>query len=277
MSDIRLPAYPLVDFSVSRIQSTDIRMKVLPESILRFDTLPSTNTEAVRRAMEGAAEGLCIVASEQTSGRGRLQRKWVSPKGSGLYFSIVLRPRIKEHDWPLITLMTALAVYDALLDACNLKTDIKWPNDILANDRKLCGILAEAVETKLGRAVVVGIGVNLNSAGLPTELGETATSVELATGKPPDPEAVLQALLRALERRYESLHSLGGWEETIREWSMHSSYANGKRIQVRNGDELLKGTTRGLESDGALRVETDAGEIKVVRAGDVTVVRGLEN
>lgn len=252
-------------------------MKVLPESILRFDTLPSTNTEAVRRAMEGAAEGLCIVASEQTFGRGRLQREWVSPKGSGLYFSIVLRPRMREHDWPLITLMTALAVHDALLDACNLKTDIKWPNDILANNRKLCGILAEAVETKLGRAVVVGIGVNLNADGLPTELGETATTVESATGKPPDYEAVLLALLRGMERRYELLRSEAGGAETIREWCRYSSYANGKRVQVQNGDELLEGVTRGLERDGALRIETDSGEVKVVRAGDVTAVRTRSN
>ncbi len=267
----------MVDFSASSLQSNHILMNILPASIFRFDTLPSTSTEAARRAREGAAEGLCIVAAEQTAGRGRLQRRWLSPAAAGLYFSIVLRPRIDERFWPLITLMASLAARDALLEACSLKTDIKWPNDVLANERKLCGILAETVDTEFGDAVVVGIGLNLADEGLPSELRETATTVESATGKPADSEAVLQALFRALEKRYESLQSSGGEEETIREWCKSSSYANGKRIRVSNGDEILEGTTRGLETDGGLRVETETGEIKIVRAGDVTMLRARES
>ncbi len=256
-------------------------MNIYQPGILRFDSLASTNLEAAKRAVEGASEGLCIVASEQTAGRGRLQRQWISPKGAGLYFSILLRPRIDQSAWPLVTLMASLAVHDALLEACGLQTDIKWPNDILANNRKLCGILAETAETpetakkldKPKRAVILGIGINLTSAALPPELHETATSVESATGKDPDLEVVLQALIRALERHYMILQSARGVEETIRAWSERSSYAQGKRIVVSNGDVILEGTTRGLECDGALRLETAAGEIKIVRAGDVTAVR----
>ncbi len=246
-------------------------MKISPQSILRFDTLPSTSTEAARRAIEGADEGLCIIADEQTAGRGRLQREWVSPKGSGLYFSIVLRPRIAERVWPLITLSAALAVSDAIRRSCDLETDIKWPNDIQANGRKLCGILAETVETKTGRAVVLGIGVNLRLDGLPADLREAATSVEAETGSPVDGERVLAHLIRSFEQRYERLQLAGGEQETVRAWSEASSYAEGKRIRVTNGDEILEGTTRGLERDGGLRLETDDGEIKVVRAGDVSV------
>jgi len=250
-------------------------MSELAPQILRFDSLPSTNLEAAQRAIEGAAEGLCVVASEQTAGRGRLQRQWISPKGSGLYFSIVLRPRIHQSSWPLITLAAALAVHDALLETYLLKTDIKWPNDILSNNRKLCGILAETVDTTEGRALVLGIGVNLTSSAFPPEVHQIATSVELETGKVPNLEIILRNLMIALQRRYEMLQSVCGGEEILREWSVRSSYASGKRIRVANGQEVLEGTTRGLESDGALRVETDEGEIRIVRAGDVTELRTL--
>jgi len=251
-------------------------MSTLAPQILRFGSLPSTNLEAARRAIEGAAEGLCVVASEQTAGRGRLQRQWISPKGAGLYFSVVLRPRIPLSSWPLITLAGALAVHDALLEAYSLKTDIKWPNDVLSNNRKLCGILAETVETKQGRALVLGIGINLTSSSFPPEVHEIATSVQLETGKVPDLEIILRSLIIALERRYEVLKSLRGGEEILREWSTRSSYAQGKRVRVANGQEVLEGTTRGLEIDGALRVENDEGEIHIVRAGDVTELRTVD-
>jgi BirA family biotin operon repressor/biotin-[acetyl-CoA-carboxylase] ligase len=247
-------------------------MKHFRPKILRFDSLGSTNTEAARQAAQGAAEGLCIVSDEQTAGRGRLQRHWYSSKGAGLYFSIVLRPRIDQSTWPLITLMASLAAHDALRVSCDLETDIKWPNDLLVNDRKLCGILAETVDTRLGRAVIVGIGINLTAEAFPIALKATATSVQTATNNSADLEAVLQALVKALERRYEMVQAAGGEDDIIREWSARSSYASGKRIRIANGEEILAGTTRGLERDGALRVETDAGEIKLVRAGDVTIV-----
>ena len=246
--------------------------------IRRFDSLDSTNLEAARQAVAGASEGLGIVADEQTAGRGRLQRQWISPKGAGLYFSILLKPRMDQRTWPLITLMAAIAVHDALLEVCSLQTDIKWPNDILVNNRKLCGILAETCETVEGsatpnRAVILGIGINLTNAAFPSELRDTATSVDAAIGKSASFEAVLQALIRTLERYYMILQSPNGVEETIQKWSERSSYAEGKRIVVSNGNEILEGTTRGLESDGALRLETANGEIKIVRAGDVNTVR----
>jgi BirA family biotin operon repressor/biotin-[acetyl-CoA-carboxylase] ligase len=248
-------------------------MNSFQPKILRFDSLPSTNTEAARQAQEGAAEGLCVVAREQTAGRGRLQRRWLSPAGAGLYFSIVLRPRVDASLWSLMPLLAALAVHDALVESCAVETDIKWPNDILFGERKLCGILAETVDTESGRAVVTGIGINLSVAALPPELQEVATSVEVITGIAPDAEAVLQALLRVLARRYETFQTDAGSGEIICEWSARSSYSYGKRVRVGNGTETCEGVTRGLEPDGALRVETDLGEIKVVRAGDVTTVR----
>jgi BirA family biotin operon repressor/biotin-[acetyl-CoA-carboxylase] ligase len=242
-------------------------------TILRFDSIDSTNLEAMRQAKAGAPEGLCIVAREQTRGKGRLDRSWHSPKDAGLYFTMILRPQLEMNAWPLITLMAALAVFDALMKACDLRTDIKWPNDICVNDCKLCGILAETVDTEAGPAAIVGIGINLNSDGLSSELREVATSVELVTGCKPDGELVLQELVKAIGERYDFLHSSGGAEHMIREWCANSTYAMDRRVQVSISGRTFEGTTRGLESDGALRVETADGKIKIVRAGDVTALR----
>ena len=241
--------------------------------ILRFASLPSTNSEAARRAIEGAREGVCVVAREQTAGRGRLQRHWISPRDAGLYFSIILRPTLDQSLWPLLTLTAAVAVHDALIEACALKTDIKWPNDILVNEKKLCGILAETVETSLGRAVVLGIGINLTRGAFPAELDSVATSVESGCERKPEREVVLEALIRAMEVRYETLNQADGPAKIVREWIDRSSYANGKLIQITENGKQVVGVTQGLESDGALRVKTDSGELRIFRAGDVTALR----
>ncbi len=240
--------------------------------ILRFDSIDSTNLEAMRQAKAGAPEGLCIVARHQTKGRGRLDRSWQSPTDAGLYMSLVLRPKFTMTAWPLITLMAALAVYDSLMKTCGLRADIKWPNDLCVNDQKFCGILAETIETAMGAAAVVGIGINLRSEIVPL-VPTAATSVESVTGQRPDSELVLGGLLKSIAERYEQLHTAAGCEHTIREWCAHSSYAIGRRVRVMLSDEAFEGTTRGLESDGALRVETAEGRMRIVRAGDVTALR----
>lgn len=240
--------------------------------IQRFESIDSTNLEVMRQAKAGAAEGLCIVARSQTRGRGRLDRSWTSPADAGLYLSLLLRPKFEVHAWPLITLMAALAVRDAVLTTCGVSADIKWPNDLCVNDKKLCGILAETLETSSSRAVAVGVGINLTSDILPLVQTE-ATSIECVTGEKPDGEWVLDELLKSIGGKYELLNNGGGREHIIREWCAHSSYAIGRRVRVSLGDESFEGTTQGLESDGALRVETSDGKIRVVRAGDVTSLR----
>ncbi|HJT29769.1 MAG TPA: biotin--[acetyl-CoA-carboxylase] ligase [Pyrinomonadaceae bacterium] len=245
-------------------------MTFLKPKVLRFESLPSTNTELARRASEGAAEGLVILADEQTAGRGRLQRAWSSPKGAGLYLSILLRPTIPHNLWPLITFMAALAVGDALREAAGVQTDIKWPNDLLSGERKICGILAESIDTPLGRAVILGIGINLTANAYPPELATVATSISEATGMEPDREQILAAVLDTLSRWYPRLAEP---EQIVDAWSNRSSFASGKLVQVSNGDDVWQGTTCGVEPDGALRLRTSSGEIKLVRAGDVYRIR----
>ena len=169
--------------------------------------------------------------------------------------------------------MASLAVHDALLNSCSLETDIKWPNDVYAGGRKLCGILAETVEAETGRAVIVGIGINLNDSAFPEELKMVATSVEAEAGAKVDRELLIEELVRALGQKYELLQSAGGAALMLAEWTARSSYAVGKRVRVELHGETIEGTTRGLEPDGALRVETVAGEIKLIRAGDVWALR----
>src|SRR5215213_44253 len=130
-------------------------------TILRFDEIESTNTEALEQAKRGADEGLCVVARRQTAGRGRKGRVWISEKDAGLFFSIVLRPPVETRFLPLVTLMSAVAVHDTLEALYEIECDIKWVNDILVHDKKICGILAETTETTKGLAVVAGIGINL--------------------------------------------------------------------------------------------------------------------
>ena len=242
-------------------------------NILQFDSIDSTNLEGMRQAKAGASEGLCVIAREQTRGRGRLDRSWHSPKDAGLYLSIVLRPDFELARWPLINLAAALAVHDALAKTCDLKVDIKWPNDICVDDRKLCGILAETVETEIGVAAIVGIGINLNDENFPAELKPYATSLQSVTGSGVNRDTLVNELLKALSERYEMLNSDGGGEHTIREWCANSSYAFGRKVRVSLGDDTFVGVTRGLENDGALRVETAAGVTTLVRAGDVTSLR----
>jgi BirA family transcriptional regulator, biotin operon repressor / biotin---[acetyl-CoA-carboxylase] ligase len=241
--------------------------------IIRFDSIGSTNTEAARQAAAGAAEGLCIVAREQTAGRGREQRTWTSPLDAGLYVSVVLRPRIEQSFWSLITLTAAVAVADALKSSMGLDVDIKWPNDIQAHSRKLCGILAETVDSVAGRAVVLGIGVNLKRTAYPSTLSDTAIALEELTETTPDAEILLAALLDRLSFWYDGLQMKNGQGVILGEWTSRSSYAEGKRVRVQLRDEVINGVTRGLEPDGGLRVETDSGEVKTVRAGDVSALR----
>ena len=248
-------------------------MTHLNPKVLRFESLPSTNTELSRLATEGAEEGVSVVADEQTAGRGRLQRAWSSPKGAGLYFSILLRPQIAVNYWPLITMMAAVAVYDALGEACRMQADIKWPNDLLSGERKICGILAESIETPAGRAVIVGIGINLTENAYPSELAGVATSISEVTGRPAARDAILAGLLRWLAHWYSLLNESAGPDSIVNAWTNRSSYAFGKLVQVSNGDDVWQGTTCGIERDGALRLRIANEEIKLVRAGDVHSLR----
>jgi BirA family biotin operon repressor/biotin-[acetyl-CoA-carboxylase] ligase len=244
-------------------------------TILRFDSIGSTNTEAINQAKRGADEGLCVVAGQQTAGRGRHGRTWVSEKDAGLYFSLVLRPKIENKYLPLVTLMSAVAVYDVLETLYRLAPDIKWANDVHVSEKKICGILAEMCETAKGLAIVVGIGINLNSKNFPAELDGIATSIEAETTLAPDTEDLLQSLTQFLSHFYNILNGYDGAGKIREEWTRRSTYAFGKQVRAKLANEMITGTTCGIEESGALRVQTNDGEIKIVQAGDVESLRKI--
>jgi BirA family biotin operon repressor/biotin-[acetyl-CoA-carboxylase] ligase len=249
--------------------------------ILRFDTLPSTNTEALNQARQGAAEGVCVIAREQSAGRGRQDRTWNSPRDAGLYLSIVLRPGLPAEQWPLLTLMGAVAVYETIRGVFGLVTDIKWPNDLMAGEKKLAGILAETTDSPAGRAAVLGIGVNLNPAAVPPDLQASATSVTTETGALPimktGANEFAAALIRGTGHWYSVLLGEEGPAAIVSAWSARSSYAVGKTVAAITGGENLTGTTEGLTEAGALRVRTEDGAMRVLHSAEVTHLRrGLD-
>lgn len=242
-------------------------------TILRFDELDSTNAEALNQARCGADEGLCVVARRQTAGRGRHGRVWISEKDAGLYFSLVLRPALENKFLPLVTLMSAVAVFDALTELYELAPDIKWANDLHVGGKKICGILAEMTETKKGLAIALGIGINLKSSNFPPEIKTAATSIEQETARPANVEKLLESLTQKLSDYYRMLRGAGGAEQIRREWAIRSSYFSGKNVRVKLADQVFDGTTDGLEENGALRVRTGDGALRIVTAGDVERLR----
>lgn len=240
-------------------------------TILRFDTLDSTNTEALNEARRGAAEGLVVTARRQTAGRGRHGRAWASDENAGLYVSIVLRPRVDPRRFPLLTLMTSVAVVDLLRERFGLAPDIKWVNDVHVGGRKICGILAEMTETINGTAIVVGVGINLTSSCFPPEIAEIATSIGAETGSPTTPDEALDAFLGFFGYFYDRFSEDPGF--VIGEWAARSSYFRGRTVRAVSGGETLEGVTDGLEANGALRIRTSSGEVKIIEAGDIERIR----
>lgn len=244
-------------------------------TILRLDTIDSTNSEAARQAKLGADEGLCIIAREQTAGRGRHGRTWISAKDEGLFFSIILRAKLEARFLPLITLMTGVAVHDTL-KVFDLKPDIKWVNDILIGEKKVSGILAETVETSAGLAVIVGIGINLTSENFPVEIAATATSIKTEIERTVKADDAAERLTHYLAYFYDILLGDNGAQKILDAWRDRSSYHSGKAVRVSLENEAIEGTTDGLEENGALRVKLHDGSIRIVQAGDVERLRKIQ-
>jgi BirA family biotin operon repressor/biotin-[acetyl-CoA-carboxylase] ligase len=236
--------------------------------VLRYDSLPSTNDLAREMAQSGESEGVAIVASQQTAGRGRQGRSWVSPPGLGLYVSLILRPSIEPADSPVIALAAAVAVQEMLEQVYCVASDIKWPNDVLARGRKICGILVEsAIEANKLLYAVMGIGVNLGQRDFPGELKETATSLFIESGQAIAPLDFLEQLLVRLDDWYR--RAIAEPAAVIARWEASSSYARNCSVRVEAADSIIEGTTRGLTPKGALKVELATGELREVVSGEL--------
>ena len=238
-------------------------------------TIGSTMDEARRLAEADAPEGAVVVADEQTAGRGRLERSWWAPPGSSLLLSVLFRPPFTPLQAQRLTMICSLAVCDAIAEVPGMQTTglqaagVKWPNDVLINGRKVCGILTELDVTGDGiRSAIVGIGINVNVdfRGAPP-LMSPATSLLMEAGRPVSRRDVLVALLTGIERRYLAL--LEG-QSFHQEWAERMTTL-GHPVQVSSALERWEGLAVGVDEDGALLVRTTKGSVRRVLAGDVTL------
>jgi BirA family biotin operon repressor/biotin-[acetyl-CoA-carboxylase] ligase len=235
----------------------------------------STNAEALAAAAAGETEGSVFLAEEQTSGRGRGGHGWHSEKSAGIYLSVLLRPAMAPAEVLMLTLAAGLAARSAVKQVTGQEADLRWPNDLLLEGKKFCGILAEMhAEATRVRYVVLGIGLNVNHEHLPADLRSSATSLRLVTGRTWSRVELAAALLKALDREYRALISedaAAARESVLRRFVEGSSYARGKAVQVEeNGG--FEGITDGLDAQGFLKVRTEQGWRTVLSGG----VRALE-
>jgi BirA family biotin operon repressor/biotin-[acetyl-CoA-carboxylase] ligase len=235
-----------------------------------FASIESTNSEARRLADDGAAEGEVVVAEAQSQGRGRLGRVWESPPYTNLYLSIILRPNLAPAQAPQITLMAAVALTETVGAFLGRPPAIKWPNDILVDEKKLAGILTEAAcDSARVEYVILGVGLNLNYGvdSMPVELRQRATSLAQLIGQPVARESVLRRLIQDLDRCYGELEN-SGFEVLRPRWEERFVW-RGRRVRVDLGDQVIIGRARGIEPGGALILEDDDGQRRSIVAGDV--------
>ena len=246
----------------------------LGRNIAYFSSTGSTNDEAKKLATEGKPAGTVVLAEEQTAGRGRLAREWVSPAGTGIWLSVILRPRFLPQEAPKFTLLAAVAVNRAIINCTGINTGIKWPNDIVYNNKKIAGILTEMNAEMDGiNYIVLGIGINVNlqSDDFPADIHSIATSLSMLKGSCLSRVKLLAEVLWQLERLYEEV-CCDGFGRIFDEWR-RMTVTLGQMIDVTMTERKFCGLAIDIDDTGALLVETDYGK-ECVLAGDVKIRLG---
>ena len=261
------------------------RTRVIGSEIMVFEETASTNDVCEQLARSGGRDGLVVFAESQTRGRGRRGRAWASPRGKGLWFSVLLRPQLSTPAAQRFTVAASVAVARAVRETSGLDARIKWPNDVTVRGKKLAGILTElcgglgssqAAASSDGAGgpapssitMVLGIGINVNCQQneFPPEVAAIATSLSLATGKVQNRPAVAAATLRALDQWYRA--ALTEFDAVTDEWARLSTTL-GKQIVVTMGKRRIEGCAQALDGDGALLVRKDNGQVERMLGGDL--------
>jgi BirA family biotin operon repressor/biotin-[acetyl-CoA-carboxylase] ligase len=261
--------YP--DSIVPSVIFCDLRSKLLGQEICSYKTIGSTNEVAKRLAESGAKEGAMVISDRQTRGRGRMGRSWFSPGAVGLYFSLVLRPRVKIARLPALSQVAALAICQIFERFYECRAMVKWPNDCVIGKKKVAGILLEmSAESERINYAILGIGINVNNdrAEFPGHLRSRSTSLAIETGKKQNRIAILNQFLLDFEKSYSNFQRYGlrflGHELVTR------SAILGKKVTVTMGRKRVNGTAIGIDEYGALRVRTKDRVMSIV-AGEVTL------
>jgi len=239
-----------------------------------YDAVNSTNLRAKLDADNGAPEGALVVADMQTAGRGRRGRTWSSPAGLNVYFTLILKPQYVPDKASMVTLVMALAVAEGIRETCGVEAGIKWPNDIVANGKKVCGILTEmSVERDFIHHVVIGVGINVGLQEFAPELAATATSLQAECGRNVPKAALVANIMKAFEKHYEVFRGKADLSGLI--GSYNEMLVNRDReVRVLDPKGEYSGIARGINEVGELLVELPDGRVEKVYAGEVSV-RGI--
>lgn len=274
------------DLLLPELLAPALRATIFADGLRHYFRIGSTNLAAMEAAAAGAPEGTALLAEEQTAGRGRGGHAWHSARSTGIYCSAILRPALAPADALRLSLMTGLAVRQAVTEVTGVAPDLRWPNDLLLQGKKFCGILIEMnAEVTRVRYAVVGIGMNVNHAEFPEDLRDLATSLRVETGRSWSRVELAGALLKSLDREYRALTSVGnesggppfrpvlpegGEQDLFRRFEAASSSARGRRVHVEESGGY-DGITDGLDERGFLRVRTENG-VRIVLSGGVRPV-----
>ena len=257
----------MVENSLSSASITsNLGTHFIGQRVIYYPSLTSTMEVARQEAQLGAVEGTVIIADEQTAGRGRIKRVWLSPKGS-VALSIILYPSVVNL--PSLIMLASLAVVHSIEAVTGLRSQVKWPNDVLINGRKVCGILIESsVRGNIVDYAIIGIGVNVNLrlSGFP-EIQSTATSLSAELGRDAPRLRIIRQLLVEVERLYLALQAGGSIYE---EWQ-DNLVTLGRRVQVKSGKTIYEGVAESVTKDGSLLLRHSNGNLSKIVAGDATL------
>ena len=258
----------LADDLIARLGQT----KVIGRDIQVFEQTTSTNDVVEKLARDGVSEGVVVYAESQTKGRGRLGRVWMSPTRKGLWFSVLLRPVLHPQETTQLTVISATALRRAFKNVTGLTAEIKWPNDLLFDGKKVAGILTEmSAEMDRVRHVILGIGVdvNLGTGEFPADLRKQASSLKIETGRPVSRADLATAILSELDNDYLRVGS-GRFAEVADEWEAHCKTI-GRDVTIQIGDRRLQGRAESLGESGELLLRTEHGHLERINGGDVTL------
>lgn len=277
-------------FQIEETQCGEYKLSACPDSLMEsrirlqidtkwvgkefcyFHELESTNRHARMLAAQGAQAGTLVIANGQTQGRGRRGRGWISPAGDGIFMSLILRPKGHPSRVAKLSLLTAVAVAQAIEEVTGLEARIKWPNDIVCHGKKICGMLLEmTADEQCVHDVVAGVGINVHQKEFDPEIRETASSLELLCGRCIRRSDVVCAFLRRFEALYEQMER--DEEEIMRQYRALSATL-GRRVQVISVSETFTGTAEDMTDEGTLCVRDEEGALREVMAADVSV-RGV--
>lgn len=272
---IRKKGYKIIG-KPNKITSNEIRLgletKTLGQEIYYYDSVLSTQSIAQELASKGVPEGTIVVADEQTGGRGRMARAWYSPKETGVWMSLILRPKIPIQQTPQLTLIAAVAIVQAIEEVTGLTPHIKWPNDILINNKKAVGILTELqAEADQVHSVIIGMGINVNQKQeyFPEHLQSIATSLAIEKGQPITRAELIQKVLLQFEKYYEQYLN-HGFKPIKLLWESYAISLN-KMITARTLSGTIKGKAIGINDEGVLLIETEEGRIEHIYSADIEI------